>query len=1008
MPNHPHLSSPRARRALTLAVALSTAFLAGCPPIQHPATQPAPLAETTVPSFGSEPVSSGIFISIHSTTPLTGQALTRALTPRDTIRSIVATDAPPTTAPAAATEPASPPPLAIKYYLQGREKFLDGANTDAMEFLDKALQLDPNAFTVLRLMGRVCFASEQLARGSLYFQRALQSHPTDVEVNYYLGRYWVEQKDNDRAINYLLQADDSPERSPASPQFPLVSFYLARGFEAAGYHQAAAAECEKFLQAVALPVPEYRYDRELSYLIEEQWATHLAIAENAVLVGNFPQALAYYQAAASEQPHDVFIASRLANAQMHLDQPAAARKTALALVAATNAADQSLQLLAWLYKNQHLDAQLIPDLRTALKSTNTADAAATLTLAATLDYAGRSKEAFATLTDYLHQHPADLDVLAKLLQRINSPDTFSQGLVATSNALAATPAAHEQIVKLFLPTTDNAGNTFTAPPDSYSQYLLALTEEARHADPTAIDATFAASLRLRPDYLPARDAYVTWLLGQERYAKASALIQEALDKQQGDPKTWQLLIASETAQQRLLRALQFAQQARAKYPNDPDTRLQLASLYRTRGQDAEADAELNTLIDAFPKFEPAYKALINSLMSRGQQEGQSPGTTLTTIAQLLEKMNRQLPNSTYAQVNSATLYARAGHLEEAETLLRHLNADTPDDPQILLPLAEIRSILGHPEDADALLADSLKSHPQIIVAEALVRFYHDQGKPADAAALAQHLVTDHPDSESYALLQASIPVTEKQYDAAIAFLQSAARRFPRSQEIAMTLANVQEVDGKVTDAIKTLRTFIHDNGETPDRLYSLSHLYSAANDDDDSVAALQQVLTLMPSHTGANNDLGFFWTDQGIHLDDAEPMMKKALDNEPNNSAFLDSLGWLYYKQGKFAEALTFLERAVAQPDGMEAEVVQHLGDTLYRSNRKPEALERWTQAQSLLTLETSPTDPDPKSHEKLKNYLTQVLNAARNGQDPLLTPTALQPKPQSAGPTPLPKTTSN
>jgi tetratricopeptide (TPR) repeat protein len=998
MTHNPRLTPATARRALTLAVALSTAFLAGCPPVHPPATQPAPVVEQSVPTFGSEPVSSGVFISLHSATPLTGQALTRALTSRDTIRKTLAATNPPTTAPAA-TEPASPPPLAIKYYLQGREKFLDNANTDAMEFLDKALQLDPNAFTVLRLMGRVCFASSQLARGALYLQRAQQSHPTDVEVNYLLGRYWLERKDTDRAIDYLLQADDSPERSAASPQFPLVSFYLARAFQAAGYHQAAAAEYEKFLEAVALPVPEYRYDRELSYLIEEQWATHLSIAENAVLVGNFPVALAYYQLAAREQPRDVFIASRLANAQMHLNQPDAARQTALTLVAASNGADQSLQLVAWLYKNQHLDAQLIPDLRTALKSVNTEDAAATLILATTLDYAGRPKEAFATLADYLRQHPADLDLLAKLLQRVDSPATFSQGLAASAAALADTPAAQEPITKLFLPTTEFASKTFPTTPsaDSYTAYLLALTEESRHADPASIDATFADALRLRPDFLPARDAYVTWLLGQERYAQASALIQEALDKQQGGPKTWQLLVASEAAQQRLLRALQFAQQARAKYPDDPDTRLQLASIYRTRGQNAEADAELNTLLDAFPKFEPAYKALIGSLISRGQQDSQTPGGSLTAIAQILAKMNRELPDSTYAQVTSATLYARAGRLEEAETMLRHLLAANPDDPEILVPLAEIRQILGHPEDAVSLLHDSLNVHPQLRIAEALVDLYHEQGKPTDAAALAQHLVADHPDSEGYALLQATIPLADKQYDAATLLLRSAAHRFPRSQEIAMTLANVQEAAGKIDDAIHTLRTLIHDNGETPERLYELSHLYSAANDDDDSVAALQQVLTLMPDHTGANNDLGFFWTDEGIHLDEAERMIKKAVDNEPNNSAFLDSMGWLYYKQGKFADAITFLERAVAQPDGMEAEVVQHLGDALYRSNRKPEALERWTQAQSLLSLEP-PASAASKADQKLNAYLTQVLTAARAGQTPALTPTALVPKPQSAG----------
>jgi tetratricopeptide (TPR) repeat protein len=1002
--SHDSGSSSAARRALAAAVVLSTAVLTGCPPVQKPASTSPTTVAFSVPAFGSEPVSSGLFLSLKGSVPLSGERLLRALTPRDVIRQSVAALLPttaPTTVPAA-PESTSPPPQAIKYYLQGREKFLDGANTEAMEFLDKALQLDPNAFTVLRLMGRVCFASSQLARGALYLERAQQSHPMDVEVNYLLGRYWLERKDNDRAIAYLMQADDSPDRSAASPQMPLVSFYLARAFQAAGYHQAAAGEYVQFLQAVAVPVAEYRYDRELSYLIEEQWATHLSIAENEMLVGDFANALPYYQAAAHEQPHDAFIASRLVNAEVHLGHSAAACKTALDLAAATNGADASLQLVAWIYRNQHRDSQLVPELRTALHSSGADESATTLNLATALDDAGRSPEAFALLADHLRRQPTDLEVLAKLLKRVDSPETFAEGLAASAHALAANPAADSKILPLYLPTRDHAGSTFTPPsatdPDApFIDYLLALAEETGQAAPSAIDARFNDSLRLRPDFLPARDAYVTWLLGQERYAKASALIQEALDKQQGDPNTWRLLVASEVAQQRLLHALQLAQQARAKYPDDPDTRLQLASIYRTRGQDAEADAELHTLLDAFPTFEPGYKALIGSLITHLQAGNPSLNDSLTTLVQLLATMNRELPNSLYAQVTTATLYARFGRLEEAEAMLRHLLDTSPDNPDVLISLAEVRQILGHPEEADTLLADSLKTHPQIRVAQALVDLYHDQGKSAAEVALAQQLVTDHPENESYALLQASIAVSEKQYDAAIVLLTAAVHHFPHSQEVAATLANVQEAAGKIDDAIHTLRTLIHDNGETPDRVYSLSHLYSVAGQDDQSVAALQQVLALMPDHTGANNDLGYFWADAGIHLDDAERMIKRAVENEPTNSAFLDSMGWLEYKQGRFADAIGWLERAVAQPDGMEAEVVQHLGDALYRAGRKPEALERWAQAQSLLSIENAPPSP---AQEKLKNYLTKVLTAARAGQEPALTPTAVAPwrKPGAVG----------
>src|SRR5206468_2813016 len=119
------------------------------------------------------------------------------------------------------------------------------------------------------------------------------------------------RKDLDRAVYYLMRADDSPQRVASSTQTPLSAFYLARALQGAGFHRAAAKEYERYLEISALPVPGYRYDRELSYLIDEQWAAHLAAAENDVLADNYAASVPHYQAAAAAEPKDAFIASRL-------------------------------------------------------------------------------------------------------------------------------------------------------------------------------------------------------------------------------------------------------------------------------------------------------------------------------------------------------------------------------------------------------------------------------------------------------------------------------------------------------------------------------------------------------------------------------------------------------------------------------------------------------------------------------------------------------------------------
>jgi tetratricopeptide (TPR) repeat protein len=180
-----------------------------------------------------------------------------------------------------------------------------------------------------------------------------------------------------------------------------------------------------------------------------------------------------------------------------------------------------------------------------------------------------------------------------------------------------------------------------------------------------------------------------------------------------------------------------------------------------------------------------------------------------------------------------------------------------------------------------------------------------------------------------------------------------------------------------------MRQFIKANGETTERLYLLSSLCTGGSREDDSVAALQRILAIMPDHAGANNDLGYFWVNAGIHLDQAGPMIRKALEDKPDDPAFLDSLGWFYYKSGRFDEARKLLEKALSMPDGLSPEVIQHLADTLYRQGHSQEAIQHWAAALQLLEL-TSHLNPNDL---KVKDYVSKALTEARAGRTPALSP---------------------
>jgi nucleoid-associated protein YgaU len=95
------------------------------------------------------------------------------------------------------------------------------------------------------------------------------------------------------------------------------------------------------------------------------------------------------------------------------------------------------------------------------------------------------------------------------------------------------------------------------------------------------------------------------------------------------------------------------------------------------------------------------------------------------------------------------------------------------------------------------------------------------------------------------------------------------------------------------------------------------------------------------------NYLGYTWVDKGIHLDVALDMIKKAVEQRPNDGYIVDSLGWAYYRLGRYEEAVTTLETAV-QLRAQDPVLNDHLGDAYWMVGRKREAMFQWAHARDL------------------------------------------------------------
>ncbi len=109
----------------------------------------------------------------------------------------------------------------------------------------------------------------------------------------------------------------------------------------------------------------------------------------------------------------------------------------------------------------------------------------------------------------------------------------------------------------------------------------------------------------------------------------------------------------------------------------------------------------------------------------------------------------------------------------------------------------------------------------------------------------------------------------------------------------------------------------------------------------------RKALELFPDQPQVMNYLGYSWVDMNRNLEEGLNLIRKAVDLRPSDGYIVDSLGWAYYRLGRFPEAVTELERAVSlKPD--DAVLNDHLGDAYWRAGRKLEATFQWTHARDL------------------------------------------------------------
>ncbi|MFZ1920580.1 MAG: tetratricopeptide repeat protein [Xanthobacteraceae bacterium] len=204
---------------------------------------------------------------------------------------------------------------------------------------------------------------------------------------------------------------------------------------------------------------------------------------------------------------------------------------------------------------------------------------------------------------------------------------------------------------------------------------------------------------------------------------------------------------------------------------------------------------------------------------------------------------------------------------------------------------------------------------------------------------------------------------------------------PKDTEAIIELGNVQRGHKEFADCAKTYSNAIN---AVPDpqksnwvMFYFRGICYERSDQWPLAEADMKKALALYPDQPLVLNYLGYSWVDKGVHLDQGMDMIRKAVEQRPDDGYIVDSLGWAYFRTGNYDEAVKNLERAVElKPE--DPTINDHLGDAYWRVGRRLEAHFQWSQAVDLKP------DPDdlPKLEAKLEHGLpADASSAADNGK---------------------------
>jgi tetratricopeptide (TPR) repeat protein len=280
----------------------------------------------------------------------------------------------------------------------------------------------------------------------------------------------------------------------------------------------------------------------------------------------------------------------------------------------------------------------------------------------------------------------------------------------------------------------------------------------------------------------------------------------------------------------------------------------------------------------------------------------------TKAVQALTRVVAQNPNSPDGRRALARAYAAGGDIAGA---IRTLEEIVEYVPRVATDLAEYQTRAGLLKEAAASYTIALVGQPNSRQLKLLrIAALYNAREYAQAAALAGQARKEHADDLNFPRMQARALFDAGDRSGAIALAEATAKAFPKDVQTQWVLAD----------------------------------LYSESGRSGDRERILRQIVDAAPADARALNELGYLLATRGERLDEAIALVRRALETEPTNGAYLDSLGWAHFRRGDLDDAQKYLA-AAAQRLPASSEIQDHLGDVYARRGQLQEAVAAWTRA---------------------------------------------------------------